>query len=188
MRPLLLAACVLAVAGPASAQDAEPRPFVSAEPMWRSTNRELTGAGSAAGVDVKVGLRPWGRVQPLFQGGRLLDVTPAGLIRQSIAPPFARQTSTWYGTAGLRVLPPNVWRFQPYAEAGAGVAHMNSEVETGANPFRVTQVVPVSTMGIGAELRVGRHFTIDAGYQLHTFFGDANVQRRGPRLGFGVRF
>jgi opacity protein-like surface antigen len=189
MRSLLLAACVLSMAGPASAQDDEPRPFVSAEPMFRSTNRELTGVGNTAGVDVKVGLRPWrGIVQPLFQGGRLIDVTPALLIRHSFEPPFARQTSTWYGTAGLRVMPPNVWRFQPYAEAGGGVAHMNSEVETGANPFHVKQVVPVSTAGIGVDFRIGRHFTIDAGYQLHNFFGVASVQRRGPRLGFGVRF
>jgi opacity protein-like surface antigen len=188
MRPLLLAACMLAMAGTASAQDDEPRPFVSAEPSFRWTNRELTGVGTTAGIDVKAGLRPWGWVQPLVQGGRLIDVTPSALVRQSAGPGFAPQTSTWFATAGLRFLPPKLWRFQPYADAGWGVARMHSEVETGANPFHLTQVVPASTAGAGVDFRVARHFSIEAGYQLHNFFGDASVRRRGPRLGFGVRF
>lgn len=82
--------------------------MVSAEPSFRSTNRELTGVGTTAGIDVKAGLRPWGWVQPLFQGERLIDVTPAALIRQSAGPGFARHSSTWFATAGIRFVPPKV--------------------------------------------------------------------------------
>ena len=187
MRPIVLAACVLGVAVSASAQSAE-RPFLSGEPTFYATNRELTGVGTQVGFDLTAGTRSWKGLQPIFQGGRLIDVHPADLIRQSIAPPFARHTSTWYGAAGARYLPPRVWKFQPYAEATTGAAHMNSEVETATSPVHVTRVVPVTAVGVGAELRLGQHFTIDAGYRRQGFFGDANVMRVGPRLGFGVRF
>jgi len=188
MRPIVLAACVLASAGTASAQDAEPQPFLSTELSARGTNREFTGVGPTVGLDVTFGARSWRGLQPIVQGGRLIDVTPADLIRRSFGPGFARQTSTWYGAAGARFGLPGAWRFQPYAEGSAGVAHMDSEVETGANPFHVTQVVPLSTVGIGVDVRFGRHFTIDAGYKVQRFFGDADVMRHAPRVRFGVRF
>ncbi|HEV8397140.1 MAG TPA: hypothetical protein VGQ37_22815 [Vicinamibacterales bacterium] len=188
MRSILPAACVLASVGTASAQDGEPRPFLSAEPSFRATSRELTGAGTTIGLDLTVGTRGWRAVQPIFHGGRLLDVTPADLIRRSIAPGFAKQTSTWYGAAGVRFLPPKVGWFQPYAEGTGGVARMDSEVDGSTGPFHVKRVVPLANIGLGAELRLGPRFTIDAGYRFQSFFGDANVGRRGPRLGFGVRF
>jgi len=187
MRPVLAAVCVLGFAATASAQQDEPRAFLSAEPSFRATNRELTGVGTTVGLDLTVGTRAWRGLQPIFQGGRLIDVTPAELIRRSFAPPFARQTTTWYGAAGVRFLPPRVWWFQPYAESSAGAAHMDSEVES-ASPFHVSRVVPVLNLGAGAVLHLGQHFAIDAGYRVQGFFGDAEVERRGPRLAFGVRF
>lgn len=187
MRAILLAACVLGVAGTAAAQDGEPRPFVSAEPSFRAVNGGPGAGTSAFGLDVTVGTRAWRSVQPIFQGGRLIDVVPADLVRTTFAPPFARQTSTWYGAAGARYLTPRVWRFQPYAEGTGGVAHMQSQVYA-VSLFTDARVVPVVNLGAGAELRIGRYFTIDAGYRTQTFFGSADVQRRGPRLAFGVRF
>jgi hypothetical protein len=192
MRPMLLAACVIGLAGTAAAQEAA-APFISGEPSFRATSREfreLTNVGNAIGLDVTVGTRSWRRLQPIFQGGRLIDVTPADLLRRSFSspPPFARQTSTWYGAAGLRFLPPKVWRFQPYAETTGGAGRMHSQVESGAGYFSATHVAPVLNMGAGAELHLGRHFLIDAGYKRQLFFGSADVERRGPRLAFGVRF
>jgi len=188
MRPLLLAACVLGLAGTASAQSAEPRPFLSAEPSFYAMNRELTGVGTMFGVDLTVGTRSWRGLQPIFQGG-LIYITPADLIRRSFSgADFARQTSTWYGAAGVRFLPPRLWRFQPYAETTTGVAHMDSEVDSSGGLFHDRRVVPVTNLGAGAELRIGERFTIDAGYRTQNFFGSAQVQKRGPRLGFGVRF
>jgi hypothetical protein len=186
MRPILLAACVLASTGTALAQDGQPQPFLSTELSARAT--KLDGVEPAVGFDVTFGARSWRGLQPIVQGGRLIDVTPADLIRRSSGPGFARQTNTWYGAAGARFGLPGAWRFQPYAEGSAGVAHMDSEVETGANPFHVRQVVPLSTFGVGVDVRFGRHFTIDAGYKVQRFFGDADVMRRAPRLRFGVRF
>ena len=187
MRTILLAACVLGVAGTVAAQDGEPRPFVSAEPAFRSVNGGPDAGSSAFGLDVTVGTRAWRSLQPIFQGGRLIDVVPADLVRTTFAPPFARQTSTWYGAAGARYLAPRVWRFQPYAEGTGGVAHMQSEVYA-VSLFTDTRVVPVVNLGAGAEFRIGEHFAIDAGYRKSSFFGSANVERRGPRLAFGVRF
>jgi opacity protein-like surface antigen len=189
MRPTLLAACVLGLAATVSAQSAEPRPFLSAEPSFRAMNRETTGVGTTVGLDLTVGTRSWRGLQPIFQGGRLIDVTPADLIRRSFSQAdFARQTSTWYGAAGVRYLPPRLWWFQPYAEVTSGAAHMNSEVDSSAGLFHVRRVAPVTNLGAGAELHLGQHFTIDAGYRKQAFFGSADVERRGPRLGFGVRF
>jgi hypothetical protein len=192
MRTLLLAACAIGVAGTTAAQDTA-SPFVSGEPSFRATSREfreLTNVGSAIGADLTVGTRSWRGLQPIFQGGRLIDVTPADLLRRSFSapPPFARQTSTWYGAAGLRFLPPKVWRFQPYAESTGGAGRMHSQVESSDGYFNVTRTVPVWNMGAGAELHLGRHFLIDAGYKRQLFFGSADVERRGPRLAFGVRF
>jgi len=48
--------------------------------------------------------------------------------------------------------------------------------------------MPLVNMAAGAELHLGQHFTIDAGYRVQSFFGDAHVGRPGPRLAFGVRF
>ena len=186
MRLILVSVCLLASVGTASAQSSEQRAFLTAEPSFRATNQELTG-GSAVGLDLTVGTRAWRGLQPIFQGGRLIDVTPADLIRRSFAPPFARQTTTWYGAAGVRFLPPRVWWFQPYAESSAGAAHMDSEVES-ASPFHVSRVVPVLNIGAGAVLHLGQHFAIDAGYRVQGFFGDAEVERRGPRLACGVGF
>lgn len=187
MRAILLAACVLGVAGTAAAQDGEPRPFLSAEPAFRSVNGGPGAGTSAFGLDVTVGTRAWRSVQPIFQGGRLIDVVPADLIRITFEPPFARETNTWYGAAGARYLMPGLWRFQPYAEGTGGVAHMHSQV-VAASLFSDTRVVPVVNLGAGAEFRIGEHFAIDAGYRTQSFFGSASVDRRGPRLAFGVRF
>lgn len=77
MRPMFLAACVLASAGTASAQDAEPQPFMSTELSARGHNRELIGLGPTVGFDVTFGARSWRGLQPIVQGGRLIDVTPA---------------------------------------------------------------------------------------------------------------
>ena len=187
MRPILMAAaCVLGLAGTAAAQDGA-APFVSAEPSFRATNSSLTG-GNDFGLDLTVGLRSWKGLQPIFQGGRLIDVHPADLIRGSSAGPFARQTSTGYLAAGVRFLTPRLWRFQPYAESTSGVGQMNSDVEAADGPFRTTRVMPVLNIAFGAEFPIGRHFTIDAGYRRQGFFGSANVMRVAPRLAFGVRF
>src|SRR5688500_4461270 len=114
MRPILLAISVLGLAGTAWAQTSETRPFLSAVPSFRAMNRETTGVGTTVGLDLTVGTRSWRGFQPIFQGGRLIDVTPSDLIRRSFAgPDFARQTSTCYGAAGVRFLPPRLWRFQP---------------------------------------------------------------------------
>jgi len=187
MRAILLAACVLGVGGTAAAQDGEPRPFVSAEPAFRSVNGGPAAGSSAFGLDVTVGTRAWKSLQPIFQGGRLIDVVPADLIRTTFAPPFAKETSTWYGAAGARYLMPRLWRFQPYAEGTGGVAQMHSQVFS-ASLYTDTRVVPVLNLGAGAEFRIGQHFSIDAGYRTQSFFGSADVERRGPRLAFGVRF
>jgi hypothetical protein len=188
MRPFLLAACVLVVAAPAFAQDA-PRPFVSAEPSFRTTIQDVVVVDRAVGLDVTVGTRGWRRVQPVFHGGRLIDVTPADLIPSfSFEPGVARHTSTWYGAAGARFLPPGLWRFQPYLETTGGVAHMKSEVLSTSGFFLRNHVAPMFNYGAGAELQIGDHFAIDAGYKWQNFLGDASVQRRGPRLAFGVRF
>ena len=189
MRSLLLATCVLGVAATAAAQDRAGL-FVSAEPSFRAVaTGDVAGAGKDFGLDLTVGIaRSWKGLQPIFQGGRLIDVHPADLIRHSFAPPFARETSTWYGAAGARFLAPRVWKFQPYAEATTGMAHMNSMVVTTESLFRMTRFAPVTNVGAGAELRLGQHFVIDAGYRKQGFFGDADVERRGPRLAFGVRF
>jgi hypothetical protein len=187
LRAILLAACVFGVTGTAAAQDGEPRPFVSAEPAFRAVSGGPEGTNSAFGLDVTVGTRAWRSVQPIFQGGRLIDVVPADLVRTTFAPPFARETSTWYGAAGARYLTPRLWRFQPYAEGTGGVAHMQAQVYADSL-FTDTRVVPVVNLGAGAEFRIGEHFAIDAGYRTQTFLGSASVQRRGPRLAFGVRF
>jgi hypothetical protein len=187
MRAILLAACVLGVARTVAAQDGEPRPFVSAEPAFRAITAGALGRDFAFGLDVTVGMRAWKGVQPIFQGGRLIDVAPADMIPQSFPPPFASSTNTWYGAAGARFLTPRVWRFQPYAEGTGGVAHMQSQV-VAASLFTDTRVVPVLNLGAGAEFRIGEHFAIDAGYRKSSFFGSASVERRGPRLAFVVRF
>jgi hypothetical protein len=190
MRSILIAAaCVLGLAATAAAQDGA-GVFVSAEPNFRSMSSTApTGPGTTFGLDLTVGIaRSWKGFQPIFQGGRLIDVAPAELIPRSFPPSFASETSTWYGAAGARFLAPRVWRFQPYAEATTGVGHMNSKVVTTESLFRMTRFAPVTNVGAGAELRLGQHFVIDAGYRKQGFFGDADVERRGPRLAFGVRF
>ena len=187
MRPFLLAACVLVVAAPVSAQNA-PRPFLSAEPSVRTTTQDLVVVNQAVGLDLTVGTRGWRRVQPIFHGGRLIDVTPADMYAIAFEPGVARETSTWYGAAGARFLPRGLWRFQPYAESTGGVAHMKSQVFSPSSLFLRSRVVPMVNYGAGAEFRIGDHFAIDAGYKWQNFLGDASVQRRGPRLAFGVRF
>ena len=186
MRALVLAVCVFGGAGTAAAQDGEPRPFLSGEPSFARS--ELTGSGNLVGFDLTLGTKAWRAVQPIFQGGRLVDVMPADFVLDPVlAQAFSRRTSTWYGAAGARFLTPRVWWFQPYAETTAGVAHMDSQA-VAASLFQVSRVVPVVNMAAGAEFRIGKHFTIDAGYRTQSFYGDASVTRVGPRLGFGVRF
>jgi hypothetical protein len=46
--------------------------------------------------------------------------------------------------------------------------------------------VPMIAGGAGAQLLIGRHFTVDAGYRAQEFFGDAHGTRARPYLGFGV--
>jgi opacity protein-like surface antigen len=165
MRHLLFVMCAVGCAATAAAQDSGPRPFITAE---LTAARLIDGAtrSTSIGFDASVG-------GPSVRGFQLF-----GEFGQGFGVGNGNPAS--YATGGVRHSWPSLWRFRPYVDTGAGVARMAFDGQRA--------LVPLFSVGAGSHVRLTRHFTLDAGYRIHRFFGDADGRRAHPTLGLGVTF
>lgn len=163
--PTLLAAAVFAAAAPAAAQDGT-QPFITASPSVAVIRHPGVDRSIDVGFDATIG----GPSVHRFQTFGTLGAGPG----------IGRANPQWYGTAGVRHVWPSVWRFRPYADVSAGVARMRFD---GRAPL-----TPMAGFGAGVHLPIGPLFTVDIGYRVHRFLGDADRTRAYPALGFGLTF
>ena len=165
MRSIMLFVSLLGCAASASAQYASPPRFVTVEVAPAHGDAQWDGRTTNIGFDATVGGPTWRRVQLFAQGGRILD--------QVSDLPGA--STTWYGAGGARVALGSVWRLRPYTDASVGFANSGGPA-------------PLLGAALGTRLMVGRGFSVDGGYRLQRFFGNADYNHPRPYLGFGVTF
>jgi hypothetical protein len=164
MRNTLIIILVLGCGATAAAQDPGPRPFVVGELVAASAN-DPAGPSRMFGFEMTVGGPSWRAVQWFGQGGRIFDVVPG----------FERAPMMWYGAAGARFATRSLWRFHPYADLSAGVARGDGGI-------------PLAGVALGSQVHLGMHITVDLGYRVQRFFGNADATRARTFLGLGMTF
>jgi opacity protein-like surface antigen len=174
MRNVLLVMGLIACTATASAQgpaqqpakDTAPRPFLIGDVSAASVTVDGGSPTTILGYDATIG-------GPSLRGFQLVGNLGRGFG-------VNRSHPEGYATAGVRHSWPSLWRFRPYVDAGAGAARMKLD---GQRPM-----VPLLSAGLGAHVQLTRHLTLDAGYRVYRYFGDADSSRGRPTLGFGVTF
>ncbi len=197
---LVTAVCVLAAAGPASAQP--PRSAIQGFgglQLGTFGSTEATFGGLVTGT-----LTP--NVQIVGEGGRMRNLLPPLTDTLIGFSPVGFSMSAWYMQGGLRFTTAGSSGVRPYAETSFGFARMHASVGDLGNPIAnvvadlgvpcLDRTVPMATAGGGVTFEHGG-FVADLGYRYRRIFSSdwVNTLALGDtlhtnevRVGVGFRF